>query len=75
MSAVSLWIAQSLLGAAVVLAWITAARRARAGGARWSLRWLFPWAQAWRERRYALVGVALSAAALYALCAALARRA
>lgn len=72
---VALWVTQSLVGAGFVLAWITAARRAREGGVRWPLRWAFPWAQAWRDRRYGLLAAALGLAALYALCAWLARRA
>lgn len=73
--AVALWLAQSLLAAGAALTWLAAARRAKRAGAPWPLRWLFPWAGAWRAGGAWMTAVALSLAGLYAACWWLARRA
>ena len=71
--AVALWLAQSLLGAALVLGWFAASRRAKTLGASRAARWLFPWAALWTAGRVGLLVAEASALAGYVACAWLAR--
>lgn len=73
--AVALWLAQSLLGAGVVIGWLAATRRAKRLGADFLERWLLPWRSLWTGGHRALVIVELVAAVLYAICSLLARAA
>lgn len=72
---VGLWVAQSLLAAALALGWISAIGHAKQVGARWPLRWLFPWAGAWRAGARGRVIAEGIVALLYALSWWLARSA
>lgn len=73
--AVALWLAQSLLGAALVVGWFAASRQARSLGAPRAARWLFPWAALWSAGRFGLLVAEASALSGYVACAWLARAA
>lgn len=70
---VALWIAQSLLGAAAAMGWLSAASRAGRLGATGLTRWLFPWLALWRGGRVARVVLEALVLVAYAACAWLAR--
>lgn len=73
--AVTLWLVQSLLGAALVVGWFAASRRAKSLGATRAARWLFPWSTLWSAARYGLPVAEASALVGYVACAWLARAA
>jgi hypothetical protein len=73
--AVALWLAQSLLGAGLVLGWFAASRRAKVLGAPRAARWLFPWAALGSAGRFGLIVTEVAALAGYVTCAWLARAA
>ncbi|MEZ4390485.1 MAG: hypothetical protein R3A48_05265 [Polyangiales bacterium] len=70
---VALWIAQSLLGAAAVMGWLSATVRAGRLGATGLTRWLFPWLALWRSGRVARIALEALVIVAYGVCAWLAR--